>query len=608
MPASNSSSDDSNGGRVLQRRVTQPSSASRRLCIVRPGSDSNSPLVNRRGQVICVSSSDDEGQDVALYRPPSSSGQGSAGSGVLVTTPVQVVRPLVDVSERSLLNKMGLERQQRSALNHYEHRGTDLDRIRSALQGTCCAKKCIQKITFDAATRVCFLWHCYLTSSERRSFIHVQVHDGCIGQVAYARYALCGPATGEGCKLKNAFHGKSYKILHTQCMCSCSPPRSCSGAPSCRPAVEKVLGIHPRFLSEAARGKLDGREAIPGAPAVRRAPQSEKVHEFLLGLYKSAAEPLPHEKYMVRGSVDNNIQVDEEFRKGSGVPGSDESSGVPGSDDEAEIWNPDASVVPSFASFLGQDVGVQRRYLTHTTLTSLYWLMLATMEEESEEKVPSFVCFFRVWQSTWHRYLGFRKTSQHAECKACFAYREQMHQKEVPVVERMNFAREWRLHLRAAYHDRLIYWWCRYASRHSMDVLTVIIDSMDKAKFAWPQYPWGRKDKALEGLRRPRLVVTGAIAHGYCTHVYVADERLSHGASAFCDVLARVLESVRSICKATGRAFPRHLVVQSDNTTAQAKNTYVAMFLAFLVAKYKFSTTNLFFLPVGHTHEDIGFQ
>ena len=61
-----------------------------------------------------------------------------------------------------------------------------------------------------------------------------------------------------------------------------------------------------------------------------------------------------------------------------------------------------------------------------------------------------------------------------------------------------------------------------------------------------------------------------------------------------------------TICKETGRKFPKHLVVQSDNTTAQAKNTYVAMFMAFLVAKYKFATTNLFFLQVGHTHEDVG--
>ena len=59
-------------------------------------------------------------------------------------------------------------------------------------------------------------------------------------------------------------------------------------------------------------------------------------------------------------------------------------------------------------------------------------------------------------------------------------------------------------------------------------------------------------------------------------------------------------KSMRSI------PFPRHLVIQSDNTAAQAKNQYVLMFLAVLVSRRLFMTTNLLFLVVGHTHEDIG--
>ena len=383
----------------------------------------------------------------------------------------------------------------------------------------------------------------------------------------------------------------------------------CSGVPICRKGLEKLLSIHPRYLTEAFRGKLDGRLAIPGVKTPRAAPQTERVHEFLLGLYKSAAEPLPHEKYMVRSSIDRNIEFDEAvFKKttGSGVDGVQDGGE---SDDEVEVWNPDASVIPSFASFLGGDIGVQKIYLTHSTVTSLYWLMLATIEDDAEDQsVPSTTVFHLVWHTTWKKFLGFRKTSTHSECKSCFEYRQMMRKKyEAPHV-RMNAAREWRLHLRSAYHDRLIYWWCRYASRHSMDVLTIIIDSMDKAKFAWPQYPWGRTDKTLHSFRRPRLVVTGAFAHGYGTFLFIADDDLSHGSCAFCDVLCRVLESVWAQCKRRGIAFPKHLVVQSDNTTAQAKNTYVAMFLAYLVSRYKFATTNLFFLMVGHTHEDIGLE
>ena len=47
-------------------------------------------------------------------------------------------------------------------------------------------------------------------------------------------------------------------------------------------------------------------------------------------------------------------------------------------------------------------------------------------------------------------------------------------------------------------------------------VLTIIIDSMDKAKVAYTQYVF-RKPKSLDKWRRPRLVITAAIAHGWCT-------------------------------------------------------------------------------------------
>jgi hypothetical protein len=80
---------------------------------------------------------------------------------------------------------------------------------------------------------------------------------------------------------------------------------------------------------------------------------------------------------------------------------------------------------------------------------------------------------------------------------------------------------------------------------------------------------------------------------------------VNHGANAFCEVLARTLERVWAICRETGRAFPRHLIVQSDNTVAQAKNSVANMFLASLVARNKFTTANLFYLLVGHTHEDV---
>ena len=101
-------------------------------------------------------------------------------------------------------------------------------------------------------------------------------------------------------------------------------------------------------------------------------------------------------------------------------------------------------------------------------------------------------------------------------------------------------------------------------------------------------------------------MVTCAIAHGFCTAFYITDDEVtSHGASHFCEVLTRILDKVQAQCSASSIPFPEHLVVQSDNTTAQAKKSEVGQFLATLVGKYRFKTATLNFLIVGHTHEDV---
>lgn len=101
---------------------------------------------------------------------------------------------------------------------------------------------------------------------------------------------------------------------------------------------------------------------------------------------------------------------------------------------------------------------------------------------------------------------------------------EYLRKASTSVASKHSAATEWRHHLRGQYHDRLVYWHLRWFSRlRSYNVVTVIIDSMDKAKLAWPQYAF-RKPKCLDRWARPRLVVTGAIAHGYCTNLYLTDD------------------------------------------------------------------------------------
>ena len=139
----------------------------------------------------------------------------------------------------------------------------------------------------------------------------------------------------------------------------------------------------------------------------------------------------------------------------------------------------------------------------------------------------------------------------------------------------------------------------------STGVLCIIIDTPDKTRYAYPRFPYPRLPKDLAGFVRPRVVLTGAMAHGYCTTLFYADENRTHGANAFNEVLLRTISKVQRICQHSGRSFPRHLVIQSDNTVAQAKNALTLLVLGVLVSLGYFSTATLNFLTVGHTHEDI---
>ena len=131
----------------------------------------------------------------------------------------------------------------------------------------------------------------------------------------------------------------------------------------------------------------------------------------------------------------------------------------------------------------------------------------------------------------------------------CQDFRVKVHKMGVPTAEKISLARQWREHLRAQYHDRLLYWSLRWASRMMMDVLVIIIDSMDKVKNSFPKYRSARTPAYLDGLVRPRSTLFAVLCHGWCTCVYSTDEHLPHGASAICEIICRALDQVLAISK-----------------------------------------------------------
>lgn len=287
-------------------------------------------------------------------------------------------------------------------------------------------------------------------------------------------------------------------------------------------------------------------------------------------------------------------------------------------------WCANSSPVEFVIQNCGGSVHALRRYLPHGTPTDLYWQYLAWHEGRAEAGQPlkvfgprssgveateqsrpaSWSTFWRVY-TKWFEILRPRAKSDHGQCQTCFELQTDMYAKHFTPQQKLEKAHAWRVHLQHQYLDRQIYWSLRHASKiKGSNILTIIIDSMDKKKTVWPKWAFDRPSKEIEKLgARPRVVITAALAHGYTTSWFLAPDELTHGADAYCEVLCQVAQEVSQVLGP--RPLPQHLVLQVDNTVSQAKNGHVGAFCAYMVAKQLFHTVTLNFLMVGHTHEDV---
>ena len=357
--------------------------------------------------------------------------------------------------------------------------------------------------------------------------------------------------------------------------------------------LQQLLGMSHQTFYKKCHGALDLRK-FP-VPSGRATPQSLIVDQFFCELYCSAAERLPEVEAPLR-DVDSHIE-------------SHQSACEAQEPLQFLNWTPHQQAM-DVAGLAVSGMRLPVRHLQHCRLSDLWWQFVAWHASceaiEGEFPCPSWSTFWRRWDARWRHALGFRSCSQHSQCKFCFQCSAFLHKGSGTPEDKRRCAQEWREHMTGQYHDRLIYWHMRWFSRlRTRGVLCIIIDSMDKAKLPFPQYQW-RKPKCLDRLRRPRIVITCAWAHGFCCDFYAGhDELQPHGASAFCEVLTRTIQHVMDICRRDNIQPPEHLVVQSDNTTSQAKNSETGMFLATVVGRKKMLSAILNFLIVGHTHEDI---
>ena len=92
---------------------------------------------------------------------------------------------------------------------------------------------------------------------------------------------------------------------------------------------------------------------------------------------------------------------------------------------------------------------------------------------------------------------------------------------------------------------------------------------------------------------------------GWCLDLYILDDCTMHDGSSICEMLAMTLERVHRKSVETGQPFPRTVLLASDNTVREAKNSIVLLMLANLCAQYKCRVTGLINLRKAHTHDKL---
>ena len=150
------------------------------------------------------------------------------------------------------------------------------------------------------------------------------------------------------------------------------------------------------------------------------------------------------------------------------------------------------------------------------------------------------------------------------------------------------------------------YWNDRNLSRLSASMstptaLTIILDSMDQQKFAFPRH-FCFLAKEWQKFIRPRLVVTTVIVHGWFTMLFISPPTLSSTSSRSVDIIANALHEVMA---RGGNLVSCHVTVQGDNCSKECKHNGLVRFAAELVSKHVVKSMSINTLQSGHSHEDV---
>ena len=143
----------------------------------------------------------------------------------------------------------------------------------------------------------------------------------------------------------------------------------------------------------------------------------------------------------------------------------------------------------------------------------------------------------------------------------------------------------------------------KFARGHPGEVLFLNVDEMDQMKTSIPR-PRSQSKASDRGIPLTTKLM-GVIDYGHKWYGFWSFPEFAATANVTLTALSRVIHLAHVDRASRGQPFPRKLQLQMDNSGRDNKNHYLLGYCGLLVAEKIFEEVEVFFLPVGHTHNEI---
>ena len=212
-----------------------------------------------------------------------------------------------------------------------------------------------------------------------------------------------------------------------------------------------------------------------------------------------------------------------------------------------------------------------------------------------------FKLFWKIYHDEYASKLHFRARHQHTLCTTCVKHKMLLKEMSRNCAARLRQRQLYDRHLKSQYMDRRVYWNARAVSRRHEGKITMILDGMDQAKFAWPRSAFLSAHQ-FDKFHRPRLHITTALVHGHGIFTFVSHADIKKSGSTTCEQLAIVFSK---LAQSGVHLRETDLHLQLDNASGSNKNNTVLKWAASQVMSGNIRSVHVCFLRCGHTHEDI---